>query len=67
MCGPVSCGLTRTTRQANHAAPLSDWGLRVGAENTQTGVLAKGKAKDSAEEIEELCGLTKKVAYVWTG
>ena len=28
--------------------------MRVGAAHTQTGVLAKGRAKDSAEEIEEL-------------
>ena len=29
-------------------------GQPVGAAYTQTGVLAKGRAKDSAEEIEEL-------------
>ena len=39
----LSC-LTRTTWQANHAAPLSKWGLRVGAAWTQTEVLAKERA-----------------------
>ena len=43
-------GLTRTTRQANHAPPPSgEWGLRVGAAYTQTGVLAKGRAKGRGE------------------
>ena len=40
--------LTRTNRQANHAPSLRKLGLRVGAAYTQTGVLAKGRAKDSA-------------------
>ena len=46
--------LTRTTQQANHAPSPSEWGMRVGAAYTQTGVLAKGRAKGSAGEIEEL-------------
>ena len=46
--------LTRTTQQAKHAPPPSEWGMRVGAAYTQTGVLAKGRAKGSAGEIEEL-------------
>ena len=45
---------TRTTQQANHAPSPSEWGMRVGAAYTQTGVLAKGRAKGSAGEIEEL-------------
>ena len=45
---------TRTTQQANHAPSPSEWGMRVGAVYTQTGVLAKGRAKGSAGEIEEL-------------
>ena len=40
--------LTRTNWQANHAPSLRKLGLRVGAAYTQTGVLAKGRAKDSA-------------------
>ena len=44
---------TKTTRQANQTGPL-EWGLRVGAAYTQTGVLVKGRAKGSAGEIEEL-------------
>ena len=43
-----------TTRQKNYAGPLSKCELRVGAAYTQTGVLAKGGAKGSAGEIEEL-------------
>ena len=46
-----SIRLTRTTQQAN---PPSEWGMRVGAACTQTGVLAKGRAKGSAVEFEEL-------------
>ena len=46
--------MTRTTQQANHAPSPSGWGMRVGAAYTQTGVLAKGRAKGSAGEIEEL-------------
>ena len=46
--------MTRTTQQANHAPSPSGWGVRVGAAYTQTGVLAKGRAKGSAGEIEEL-------------
>ena len=46
--------LTRTTQQANHAPSPSEWGMRVGAAYAQTGVLAKGRAKGSAGEIEEL-------------
>ena len=46
--------LTRTTRQANHAPPPGEWGLRVGAAYTQTGVLVRGVAKGSTGEIEEL-------------
>ena len=46
--------LTRTTQQANHAPSPSEWGMRVGAAYTQTGVLAKGRAEGSAGEIEEL-------------
>ena len=46
--------LTRTTQQANHAPSPSEWGMRVGAAYTQTGVLAKGRAKGTAGEIEEL-------------
>ena len=42
-CGGVPVGwrmrLTRTTRQANHAPSPSEWGMRVGAAYTQTGVL----------------------------
>ena len=55
-CGgkPTGAGLTRTTRQANHAPSPSKWGMRVGAACTQTGVLAKGGAKGFAGEIEEL-------------
>ena len=45
--------MTRTTRQANHAGPFGEWGLRVGAAWTQTSVLAKGGAENSAEEVEE--------------
>ena len=47
----LSC-LTRTTWQANHAAPLSKWGLRVGAAWTQTEVLAKERAGSSSGELE---------------
>ena len=47
-------GLTRTTQQANHAPSPSEWGMRVGAAYTRTGVLAKGWVKGSAGEIEEL-------------
>ena len=43
-----------TTQQANHAPPPSEWGMRVSAAYTQKGVLAKGRAKGSAGEIEEL-------------
>ena len=32
----------------------SEWEMRVGAAHTQTGVLAKRRAKGSAGEIEEL-------------
>ncbi len=46
--------LTRTTQQANHAPSPSEWGMRVGAAYTQTGVLAKRRVKGSAGEIEEL-------------
>ena len=49
-----SQGLTRTTQQANHAPSPSDWGVRMGAAYSQTGVLAKGRVKGSAGEIEEL-------------
>ena len=35
-------------------APTGEWRLRVGAACTQTRVLAKGMAKGSAGEIEEL-------------
>ena len=45
---------TRTTQQANRAPSPSEWGMRVGAAYTQTGVLAKGRVKGSAGEIEEL-------------
>ena len=51
---PYLYWLTRTTRQANHAAPPSEWGLRVGAAYIQKGVRAKGGAKDPAGEMEEL-------------
>ena len=50
----VSCWLTRTTQQAKHAPSPREWGMRVGAAYTQTGVLAKGGVKGSAGEIEEL-------------
>jgi len=33
---------------------LIEWGQRMSAAYNQTGILAKGRAKDSAEEIEEL-------------
>ena len=45
--------MARATRQANHASPLGEWGLHVGAAYAQTWVLEKGRAKDSAEIIEE--------------
>ena len=45
--------LTRTTQQAHHAPFPSVRGMRVGAAYTQR-VLAKGRAKGSAGEIEEL-------------
>ena len=50
----AAAGLTRTTQQANHAQTPGEWGMRVGAAYTQTGVLAKGRANGSAGEIEEL-------------
>ena len=54
MAGQMTDWLTRTTQQANHAPPPREWGMRVGAACTQTGVLAKGGAKGFAGEIEEL-------------
>ena len=38
-----------------------EWGMRVGAAYTQTGVMAKGRAKGSAGEIGEL-GLELRLA-----